>query len=623
MTLACLLIFLGFSACNGQERPVSADELAASQAEHERLLGRLSADDRMDSLFAQHEARFAPIQVDRAGAARWVEETLASLTLDQKIGQLILVDLPPAGIRRAVQDRAMDAVQRHHVGGFLVPRLMDPRDVYRSTRRLQQASGVPLFFAADYERGVGRHINALTEVPSNMAIGATRDTVYAAAAGRITAIEARATGVNLLFAPVVDVNNNPANPIINIRSYGEDPALVASMGAAFVHESEAYGGLTTLKHFPGHGNTSVDSHARMGTVPGDRAELDRIELAPYRQILALPNPPASVMTAHLWIEGIDPQPLPATFSRRAMTDVLRGDLGFEGFVVTDDVKMGALQNHFTLAERVVRPLEAGVDVILTPENVSTAVNAIRSAVQSGRLTEERIDQSVRRVLTAKARAGLHLNPFGSEEDIDFLLDRHRGAYLAQQIADDAVTLVQTHPALPIRDGHRVALIQFSNVRGAPSIEAAKDVFGNLLSSNYAVRFRKDTEPTEAELSRVLEQTANADVVVIALYQRLVSGRGEAGLHPRQTQMVRRLIAGGRPVVLVTFGNPYAVTTFRQADAFLVAYDQLMETNTAAARVLRGEQPPRGRLPITVDPFPFGAGLDAVTPEVPSEAVSGP
>jgi beta-N-acetylhexosaminidase len=600
--------------CRDQEGAVDPQDLDESRAGHEEILADRSPQSRMDSLFAQHAERFAPIRVDRQAADRWVTETLASMTLEQKIGQLFIVDLPRQDARRLVRDRALEAVERHHVGGFLVPRIMDPDDVLTVTARLQRASTVPLFFAADYERGVGRHVNPLTEVPSNMAIGATRDTVYAAAAGRISAIESRATGVNFLFAPVVDVNNNPANPIINIRSYGEDPFLVGSMGAAFVYEAERYGTLTTVKHFPGHGNTSVDSHARLGTIPGDRASLNAIELAPYRRVFRMPNPPAAVMTAHLWIQAIDERPLPATLSSRVLRDLLRTEMGYEGLVVTDDVKMGALQNDYPLAERVVRPIEAGSDIILTPENLVAGIEAVQNALRRGRLTEARIDESVRRILRAKAYAGLHESAVGSRADLDYLFEAHRGAYLAQQIADDAITVLQSHPALPVRDDQRVALIQISNFRGSPAIQAGKERFAEVLAPRgFHHRYIKDEEPSDVEIARVLEGTANADIVVVALYQRLVSGRGDAGLFPRQTRLVRRLLEQGRPVVLVTFGNPYAVTTFRTAKAFVVAYDQLIESNDAAARVLRGALEPRGRLPITVDPFEYGAGVSSITP----------
>jgi beta-N-acetylhexosaminidase len=600
--------------CGDQEAAVDPQDLDESRAGHEEILADRSPQSRMDSLFAQHAERFAPIRVDRQTADRWVTETLAAMTLEQKIGQLFIVDLPRQDARRLVRDRALEAVERHHVGGFLVPRIMDPDDVLTVTTRLQRASAVPLFFAADYERGVGRHVNPLTEVPSNMAIGATRDTVYAAAAGRISAIESRATGVNFLFAPVVDVNNNPANPIINIRSYGEDPFLVGSMGARLrlrggtVRDADDGEALSRARQYIG----------RFARAPGHDPRrpglAERYRTGPVPACLRMPNPPAAVMTAHLWIQAIDERPLPATLSSRVLRDLLRTEMGYDGLVVTDDVKMGALQNDYPLAERVVRPIEAGSDIILTPENLVAGIEAVQNALRRGRLTEARIDESVRRILRAKAYAGLHENAVGSRADLDYLFEAHRGAYLAQQIADDAITVLQSHPALPVRDDQRVALIQISNFRGSPAIQAGKERFAEVLAPRgFHHRYIKDEEPSDVEIARVLEGTANADIVVVALYQRLVSGRGDAGLFPRQTRLVRRLLEQGRPVVLVTFGNPYAVTTFRTANAFVVAYDQLIESNDAAARVLRGALEPRGRLPITVDPFAFGAGVSSITP----------
>ncbi|MDX1548877.1 MAG: glycoside hydrolase family 3 N-terminal domain-containing protein, partial [Rhodothermales bacterium] len=341
----------------------------------------------VDSLFLDHDLdALALPPPDSAGAARWVDSTLATLSLDEKIGQLFIVHLPRPGIRQMLDDEALEAVEDAHVGGFLVPRLLDPETVFEQTQRLQRASRLPLFFAADYERGAGRFSNAFTELPSNMALGATRDTALAAAAGRLTALESRAIGINLLLAPVVDVNNNPDNPIINIRSYGEAPGLVADMAEAFVREAQRHGVLTTLKHFPGHGNTAVDSHARMGVVEGGAAVLDSVELRPYRRLLGQADAPAGVMSAHLWVPALDDEPLPATFSQRALTHLLRDSLGFEGFIVTDDIRMGALQGRYAPAERIVRPLRAGADVILTPRSLPRAVEAVRAALRDGALT---------------------------------------------------------------------------------------------------------------------------------------------------------------------------------------------------------------------------------------------
>ena len=557
----------------------------------------------LDALFPEHDlATLTWQRPDSAEAAHWVDSVLTAMTLDEKIGQLFVIHLPRPNRRK---DEALEAVQTYGVGGFLTPRLWSPRRVLAETRRLQQAANVPLFFAADYERGVGRFNNALTELPSNMALGATRDTLLAAAAGRLTALESRALGVNLILAPVVDVNNNPHNPIINYRSYGEDPELVGRMAAAFVREAQRHGVLTTLKHFPGHGNTSVDTHTRMGVVYGDAEALDRIEFTPYHRVLSRGGA-AAVMSAHLWVPALDPQRLPATFSRRALHDILRDSLGFEGFVITDDIRMGAIRNAYTADERIVRALAAGTDVILTPKSLPAALNAVKAALQRGHLDEAAIDRSVRRILWAKAQAGLHHRRAAAEATLAYLLQKPRGAYLARTVADRAVTLLKTGPALPLGPAQRTALVQLSNVDDSPSIKAAMDTLAALLAPADEVRLGK--EPARADTAEALQAAAAADVVVLSLFLRLQSGRGKAGLFPRQEQFVRRLVAQGTPVVLITFGNPYAVTPLAAAEVVVVAYEQSLASVTAVAEVLRGRQRARGTLPITVDPYPFGSGV---------------
>ena len=606
---ACLLAVLGCS-----EPDVSYEDRLSSSIAYDSLIRNVPDSLRgtmpaIDSLFLAHTASESPVApVDSAAAARWVDSLMAALTLDEKIGQLFIIHLDQRTYAGLI-DNAADAVRKLNIGGFLVPRLLEPREVFDATQRLQRIAKVPLFFAADYERGVGRFNNAMTELPSNMALGATRDTLFAAAAGRLTAIEARAIGVNLLFAPVVDVNNNPDNPIINIRSYGEDPELVGRMAAGFVHEAQSYGLMTTLKHFPGHGDTDVDTHSHMGVVRGDRAGLDRVELAPYRVAFEGTHGPAAVMSAHLWIEALEDDPLPATFSSRILGELLRGELGFDGIVITDDVRMGALQQDYSAEERMVRPLLAGADMILTPANVAGAVGIVRNAVESGRLSEERLDESVRRILHTKARAALHRNRFASEERLDALMEKPLGSYIAQAIADRSITLLKTADTLPLRpDSQRIEIVHLTNYRGAESIEAAMDMIDEALPGGSA---RFDEDPSAREAARVVERAENADVVVMALYLRLVAGRGEAGLFARQSELAERLLALDTPLILLTFGNPYAASEFREADGIVVAYDQSLETARAAVRVLRGEQPAPGRLPITVEPFDFGSGMDSV------------
>lgn len=607
----CVIVAIGCS-----DADVSPGDRLADILVSDSLLRQLpdtldSTEATIDSLFLAYGATEIQFSTpDSQSVAQWVDSVASSLSLEEKIGQHFIIHLDPKQYAGLV-DNAADAVRDLQIGGFLVPRLLEPREVFEETQRLQRIAKVPLFFAADYERGVGRFNNTLTELPSNMAIGATRDSIFAAAAGRLTAIEARSIGVNLLFAPVVDVNNNPDNPIINIRSFGEDPELVGRMGAAFVQEAQRHGLMTTLKHFPGHGDTSVDSHSHMGTVRGDSLSLEQVELRPYRYIFSHAIQPAAVMSAHLWIEALEPDPLPATFSARILEDVLRDDLGFKGIVITDDIRMGALQQDYNRTERILRPLLAGANIILTPANVSSAVEIVHGAVASGRFSREKLDASVRRILRAKAEAGLHRNRLASEERLNELLAEPFGSYIAQAIADRSITLLKTHSSLPLdSDSQQIETIHMTNYRSSESIEAAMDLFDEALAET-ANSIRFDQEPSEREISDALTRAGDSDVIVLALYLRLQAGRGEAGLFPMQTELVGRLLALEKPVVLVTFGNPYAATTFRDAEGVVVAYDQSLQTIVAAVRVLEGSQRAPGRLPITVKPFSYGSGIDWV------------
>ncbi|PSQ81839.1 MAG: hypothetical protein BRD46_01060 [Bacteroidetes bacterium QS_8_68_15] len=564
-----------------------------------------------DAFFADYDdAPLQQLRPQREGAEAWVDSLMNALTLQEKIAQLVIMEAGADGEGGGapVPASTARAVEEHGVGGFLVSRLLSPQEVRAQTSFLQNRAHVPLFFAADYERGAGRFANNFTELPSNMAVGATRSERYAAASAKLAALESRALGVNLMFAPVVDVNNNPNNPIINIRAYGGRGGLVGRMSAAYVRGASDFGMLTTLKHFPGHGDVSKDTHAELATVTGSREELAQTELEPYRIMLEQNDAqPAAVMSAHLWVQAFNEDPTPATFSQEILSGLLRENLGFGGLVVTDDVKMGALQNDYSLRERVVRPLSAGVDVVLTPENLGAAIEAVTAAVHEGRLGRDELNDSVRRVLRAKADAGLHRQRVPPRETLDYLNREPRGQALADSIADASITLLETAPALPLTGESNAALIQLSNYEGAATIDAAMDTLAHRLAPALRDTMRFDKDPTPTDEEQALRAARNADAVVLALYLRLATGRGAAGLFEEQRPLVEALIRQETPVVLVTLGNPYAVKTYSNADAFVVAYDQTIASAKAVAGVLKGEQPAPGRLPIRVGDYDFGAG----------------
>lgn len=546
---------------------------------------------------------------DTSGARAWVAATLAAMEPSARQAQLVVAGIPAGSPWSAVR-APMLALARRGVGGFLVPRAWAPDEVARATAELQAAAPVPLLIAADYERGAGRIDEAgrvqLTELPAAMAFGAAGDTLLAAAAGRLVAIESRAVGVNLLFGPVVDVNRNPANPIINTRAYSERADDVLRLARAFVREAEGHGLLTTLKHFPGHGDTATDSHSRLATVSATRGTLDASDLAPYRALLAPDlaggGAPSAVMAAHVWAPALDPARRPATLSAPVLTGLLRRQIGFEGLIVTDDVQMGALDG-LSDGERAVAPLIAGADLALTPRSTPVALAALADAVAAGRLTDADVDARARRVLRAKARAGLHRATLPVLGTLDALGRTGLGAPLADRVARAGATLLKTLPgALPVRG--RVLLVQVSNVRAAGTLASAMDGLRAALAPASERRF--DGALTPADRAALRASAAGADVVVLALHLRLVSGRGSAGLRVGQAGVLGALKAAGVPVVVVGFGSPYELGAFAGADAVLALYDSTLPSVRAAAAVLRGERGATGRLPVTAGPFPYGS-----------------
>ena len=533
----------------------------------------------IDSLLAAYAGFEAPPGASEAEARAWAERQLAAMTLDERVAQLFIVELGG--------ESDPDGLARLGVGGFHVGRRTPPLEVLAATNRLNRASQVPLFFSADFEWGVGTPQSAFTELPAAMAYGAADSDALAETGGAVTAIEARAMGVNVLFAPVADVNNNPDNPIINTRSFGSDPQRVGELAGAYVRGAQANGVLATLKHFPGHGNTDTDTHVAFASVPGDWPSLWATELAPYRAALA--ERPGFVMTTHLWARALDRAPTPATFSRRALVDVLRDSLSYDGIVTTDALNMGAIEGRYGPADRVVRPIQAGADVVLNVRSPRRAIRDVVAAVRRGEISGAQIDASARRVLTAKARLGLHTAPPGDRRRLRRMLTEVRGAAFADALAAAAVTVVRPGP-VPIQQGQRLALVQLANFNARlPMTRLERD-----LAPDARARVSSSGGGRDA----AVEAAAVADVVVVALHLRVRQGRPPE-LAPAQQRAVDAIEATGTPVVLVVLGNPYAVRLVPDAAGLVLAYDETVRTASAVADVLTGRQRATGRVPVEI------------------------
>ncbi|MGD9902633.1 MAG: glycoside hydrolase family 3 protein [Vicinamibacterales bacterium] len=577
---------------------------------------------------------FAPT-LDRS-AVRWVEATLKGLTPDELVGQLLMGRLNSTYLSADSSEfETLAALVRDvHLGGFCafggvepMPPVMlnptygatilgQPLELAAILNRLQGVAKVPLLVSADFEHGVGMRINGATRFPRAMAFGAAGRPALARDAARVSAREARAIGVHVNFAPVADVNNNPRNPVINIRSFGEDAARVGQMVRESVAGLQEGGVVATLKHFPGHGDTAVDTHLGLATVPHDRARLDLVELAPFRDGIAAGA--AAAMVAHVEMPALDPAPGPATFSRSIVAGLLRGELGFDGVVYTDSLRMDAVNAMVDPGEAAVRAIEAGADVVLDSPDPRAAFAALTAALGSGRLTRERIEASVRRLLQHKARLGLHLGRAVDLEGVMGAVGGRAGADTARAVADAAVTLVRDergHVPLPTARTGRLLYLSVLDYPANWRIAAPSRTLIPELRARWpsvtAVELSDRTSAEELELVRAM--AAGHDAIVVGVFVRASSGSGRLDLGPAVVRLLGDLTSGatrrGQPLVAAFFGSPYAAVATPSLPAALLTYDFGDYAESAVVRALAGEIPVTGTLPVALsDQWPVGHGL---------------
>jgi beta-glucosidase-like glycosyl hydrolase/CubicO group peptidase (beta-lactamase class C family) len=566
-----------------------------------------------------------------AEAEAWVRETLARMTLDEKIGQLVIVNcyggFTPIGGEEF--QRLARQVEQNHVGGLIIANRAGLLGIERSqvyptaalVNALQQRARIPLLVGADFERGTAMRLQEGTSFPQAMAVAATGRAEDAYTMGKVTALEGRAAGVPWIFAPVCDVNSNPANPIINTRSFGEDPERVGKLAASFIRGVQENGGLATAKHFPGHGDTSVDSHLDLPVVCGDREHLEQIEFPPFRAAIAAGV--GSIMTAHLAVPALDPDAnLPATFSEKITTDLLRHEMGFDGLVVTDDLNMGGVTARYSPGEIAVRSILAGSDLLLAPPNPDVALAALREAAASGRLPVARIDEAVRRILRAKAKLGLHKSNTVSLESLAENFGTPEFARAAQDIADRGVTLLRdTAKILPL-DATQPMRAFLVAVAGDPD-RAPAEIFEREIRGRVdsLETVRCDTRYNTAD-KLSLPAADNYDVLIIALLVRVADRKGSVGLPPEQVLAVRQLLATEKPVVVACFGSPYLVFQFPKSKTWLSVFSNVEVAQRTAGRALFGEVAIGGKIPVTVpDVVAAGSGIDV--PANPMTLVASP
>jgi beta-N-acetylhexosaminidase len=566
--------------------------------------------------FAAVEAAPPPASARKTPpAATTSAAAIRNMTLREKIAQLIIAPCFGENPNRESADfrKFEHWVRDLKVGGLIVlnrvvygnARNVDPVSMAAFLNQMQRLARTPLLVGGDFERGASMRVANTTKFPHNMAYGAARDVELTKKLGASVARESRAMGVHWVFAPVADVNNNPDNPVIGIRSFGERPADVASQVEAFIAGARSSPDprqrvLLCVKHFPGHGDTNVDSHVGLGTVSGDRKRLDEVELVPFRA--AIRAGIDGVMTGHLMVPGIDPEPVPATVSEPVLTGLLRRDLGFEGLIATDAMDMKGLTSLFPAGEAGVRALLAGADVLLMPSRPEEVIDAVAKAVKDGRITVKRIERSVAKILAAKSKLGLQQHRFVDLEAINKVLEAPDMEASAQKAAEQAVTVVRNRDGfLPLR----------ADTAAASCLYVVTDNRRNLQGMRLIDEMRarapqmkiQHLDPAMPEAAFAAPPSEACRSYVVAAFAN-GNGNGAVG------KLMAALQAdAAKPILLVSLNSPYLLRTFPSVAAYVATFSNVPASESGVAKVLFGEIPARGKLPVTIPELAqYGDGL---------------
>ena len=562
----------------------------------------------------------APSVAMRSGAA-WADSIIAAMPVRDRVAQLVwpfvLGDYVPEGSAEWARIRRL--VTEQHVGGFIVS-VGSPIDIAAKMNALQELSPVPLLVSADLETGVGFRarggyflpnaidLGGATSFPWQMALGAVRDTALAYGMAKVTALEARALGIHVAFGPVLDVNNNPANPVIGARSYSEDPALTARLGASFVRGLQENGAVATGKHVPGHGDTETNSHLALAMVSASRSRLDSVELVPFRE--AVRAGVGAIMTFHGFLPALDSSGVPATLSPLVMSDLLRKDMRFDGLLITDAMDMAGVIDRFGAVEAAKRAVAAGNDILLMPADVPGAIDAVVAGLAEGRYTEQRLNASVRRILLLKDQLGLRRQKTVALDRVRSVVGDSSHVALAQTIADRAVVLGRDSATLVPFPGtagqsriRSVTYARRTDLGAGTTFNAELRRLGVRLTNTYV-----NADDSLPNLDAFLSSIEPDDIVVVGSYVNISSTTATAGAPPAFEALMNGVRARTSRVILVAFGSPYALLQAPTTPSYLVSWGGLAASQRAAARALTGEIGITATLPISIPPLlAFGAG----------------
>ena len=537
----------------------------------------------------------------------WVNKTLESMTLYDKCAQIFM----PAVFGKTLDQQskefrfALEMVKLHGIGGIVIS-TGNVEETASMIAELQKNSKIPLLVSADFENGIGMRMKASNTFPHNMALGSTYNPDFAYQTGKATAIEALMLGVNINLAPVADVNNNPGNPVINLRSYSEDKDVVTEFCLSFVNGSLEAGVIPIAKHFPGHGNTKTDSHIDLPVISGNKETLMNNELKPF--ISLIENKVPAIMSGHLNVPAFDNnKKIPASLSYKIITKLLKEQLDYKGLIITDALDMKAVTNYYSNAEACIMAFNAGNDILLMPLNSREGITAIYEAVKSGKITKERLNESVKKILTLKRWLKLDVKDYKQKTVLPKRIRLEEHYQLAKTIAENSVTIVKADKELLPIDSSKYLKMFIIDITNRKNIKDAH--FSQIIHESFSVYSHTllTNESVSSDYKLALDIAKDSDFIIVPAYFYIRSGVNGKTVSDIQYNFFQDLLALNKKVLIISFESPYLLSNFPDAENYICTFSDSKASQRAVLNVLNGTLSAKGKLPVSIPNTEFSVG----------------